>query len=259
MMNNLKLSFSQINLYLKCPMAFYFRYVERIKIPPSSALTLGSSFHKAMQYGFEEKIEKKRYPKSSLIKEVFSDTFDKLKNETEWKKEEKPGKLKDEGIMTTGIYYNNNAKKMKPKVVETRFEVEAENKDEEMRYNIILIPDLITEDEMIVDFKSKRRSPGQKAGLDTYLQLLLYSLGYIKEYGKKPKLLRTDYIIFKKDPAIITYKKKPSNDDYNNLLNTIDNVAKAIENEIFYINPNCSFCSPDYCGYWKFCMKGKKI
>jgi len=240
-------------------MAFYFRYVERLKIPPSSSIALGSSFHNAVEFGLERKLIKNRFPKVEIIKEVFSDSFDKLKKDVEWKKDEKPGKLKDLGIITTEKYYEHKAKKLKPKVIETELKIDMKNEEEGREYEVILIPDLITNDEAIVDFKLKRRSPGKKIGLDTYLQLLLYSLGYMKEYKTKPKILRTDYVICKTVPEYLSYKTKPEVEGFNNLLLTVDNVAKAIENEIFYVNPNCQFCSPDYCGYWNLCMGKKKI
>ncbi|TVS08767.1 MAG: hypothetical protein EA424_28175, partial [Planctomycetaceae bacterium] len=40
---------SRLNLWLKCPLAFKLRYVDRIRVPPSPALFLGKRVHDALE------------------------------------------------------------------------------------------------------------------------------------------------------------------------------------------------------------------
>ena len=51
------LSYSSINLYLTCPAAWRFRYVEKPTVPKSVNLVFGSAFHEAVENYVGERTE----------------------------------------------------------------------------------------------------------------------------------------------------------------------------------------------------------
>ena len=52
------LSPSQINMYLRCPAAYKYRYVDGLILPPKAALTRGKSVHKGQEHNYNQKINK---------------------------------------------------------------------------------------------------------------------------------------------------------------------------------------------------------
>ena len=43
---------SQINMFLRCPAQWKFRYVDRIIAPPKSSLVQGKAYHKALETNY---------------------------------------------------------------------------------------------------------------------------------------------------------------------------------------------------------------
>ena len=62
------LSVSQVNMYLRCPLQYMFRYIEGLKLPPKSAMTLGKSIHFGIEGNYRQKIDSHK----DLPKEVKS-------------------------------------------------------------------------------------------------------------------------------------------------------------------------------------------
>jgi len=50
------LSVSKIRMYLRCPLQYYYRYCEGLKVPPDSGLTLGKSVHAGIEANYSQKI-----------------------------------------------------------------------------------------------------------------------------------------------------------------------------------------------------------
>ncbi|MDP2704259.1 MAG: PD-(D/E)XK nuclease family protein, partial [bacterium] len=79
-------SISQLLTYQKCPLHYKFRYIDGLKIPPRSVMTLGSSVHAALEHNFRQKIKSHEDLKVNDVLDAFSDSFDLAKPETLWDK-----------------------------------------------------------------------------------------------------------------------------------------------------------------------------
>ena len=181
------------------------------------------------------------------LKERFSFHWAEESKETTFKKDEKTGELKDEGIKLISKYLEDIAPTVNPKEVERKFELRFQN----VPYTLVGIIDLIEENGTIVDLKCSKKSPNQ-ADIDRDIQLTAYQIGYKSMYGKDPEGLRFDYVVRNKAAKTVQCKTERTPEDLNRFLKLVGHVSKAIENDIYYPNESM-MCS--CCGYGKLCKK----
>jgi len=244
------LSASQINTYLRCPMQYYYRYTRDLKLPPKSVLTLGSSVHAGIAHNYSQKKKSKRDLKIKTILDVYSQSFDLGAKETEWKEDEKPGKVKDQGVDLLNVYHENISPKIQPMEVEQKYEVDFPNVD----YTFLGYIDLIDDKKRIIDHKTIARTPSS-IGSDHRLQLTGYALAYRASTGKKERAVRADYMVKNCTAKTVSIEEKIKEGDINRLLKLMAYVAKAIKEKLFYPQPHNFMCSAKNCGYWEICHK----
>jgi RecB family exonuclease len=243
---NKHLSITQIKMFLRCPLQYFFRYKQGIKLPPNSSMTMGRCVHKAIEDLYKKKIEKKEMTEEET-KERFSSHWAEESKETEFKRDETSGELKDEGIKLISKYLEDIAPTVKPKELEKRFELEFEN----VPYTLVGIIDLIEVDGTIVDHKCSKRSPNQ-GEIDRDIQLSAYQIAYRSLYGQDPKGLRYDYVVRNKTPKTVQCQTMRSQASLERFLKLVGHVSKAIEQDIDYPNESM-MCS--CCGYKAICKK----
>lgn len=237
------LSVTQVKMFLQCPLKYYFRYKEGIEVKPNSSLTMGRSVHKAIEEFYRKRMKGER----ADIGELFSFFWSEESKETEFKKEENPGALKDEGVRLVQKYAEEIAPTIKPREIEKEFELIFAN----VAYTLKGIIDLIEEDGTIVDHKCSKRSPSQ-ADIDRDIQLTAYQLGYRSLNNQDPAGLRLDYIVRNKTPKALQCWTERKQKDLDRFLKLLGYVSKAIEQDIYYPNEGM-LCG--MCGYREMCQK----
>lgn len=50
------LSVSQISMYLRCSLQYWFRYIQGIKAPPNLKLTVGKAGHEGLEFENRQKV-----------------------------------------------------------------------------------------------------------------------------------------------------------------------------------------------------------
>ncbi len=266
-------SISQLLTYLKCPLHYYFRYIEGLKIPPRSAMILGTSVHAALEHNFKQKIESKKDLKVNDLLDVYSTSFDLAKPETLWEKDENPSEIKDSGIDLVRAYHTGKDKKGEPMIfrefnpstrkyekriikplsptiqpimVEEPFEVKFEN---DVDYIFVGRMDLVDDKYRIRDTKTSAKSPTQDQ-VDTDLQMTAYSLGFRVKTGRVEKSLVMDYLVKNHFPKLMSVETKRTDDDIQRLLKILAQISGAIDKGVFYCSCNPIFCNANNCGYW---------
>lgn len=237
---------TQLNMYLRCPAQYYFRYIEGMILPPKSALTKGKAVHKGQEVNYKQKIETQEDMKLSDIQEVVAAEFESLAPETEWEKEEDPGKVKDETISLASLYHTEVAPKVQPMLVEE--EVLIDIPGGQLKGYI----DLVDMQEYIRDTKTTARTPSQDV-IEKSLQLSAYSLAYRKEMDRPEKGVKLDYLVNTKTPKIVTLEGSRTEQDLQRFINIATKVMDAINKQVFYPNQDNFMCSEKDCGYWKIC------
>lgn len=243
------ISVSQINTYIRCPVQYYYRYIEGLIIPPSAAITRGKSVHAGNELNYRQKMETHEDLPLSEVQEYVSATFDEQAKETDFQGEDK-GKVKDATISLATLYHEEVAPAVQPKAVEEQVEVAFEGED----YTLLGYIDLIDQNGVIRDTKTAGRTPNESV-LQDNLQLAGYSMMYRTLTGEEEKGVALDYLVANKTPKHVQLKAQVDDAQRTRFLRTMDAVVKAIKAEVYYPNPNNTLCSPKHCGYWEVCHK----
>jgi putative RecB family exonuclease len=241
------LSVTQLKMYLRCPLQYKFRYIDELKIPPSSEITLGKSIHTTLEENYKQKINTRQNLSLEYITDVFSDIWERSIKDTFFSEDEKPGKIKDEGIKLVKTYHENIAPNIQPAYVEREFNLPLAGLD----YTLKGFIDLIDEHGVIIDHKTTKRLMQENVVVND-LQLTAYAFAYRLLEKRQEKGLRFDVMVRTKQPKIQQITTTRSEHDINRLFRIIKHVSKAIESELFYpnVNPMCPAC-----GYSSLCKK----
>lgn len=125
-LNNLTISDSMVNSYMRCARAFEYRYIKNLKIAPSWAIT-GRSAHAAEEANYKQKLESFKDLSVADAKDIAATEFDAaLVNPTDeiiWDKDEHPGMAKDRTVIGVETYHLNIAPQVQPILVEEKVEL----------------------------------------------------------------------------------------------------------------------------------------
>lgn len=271
------LSISQVNMYLRCPAQYRFRYVEDHKRPPAVPMALGTSGHAALETTHHHIVDHDIPATNEEVLDSFSDKWAEISQQVEDWEGEKPGQLKDKGLALVRLYNDKLAPKVKPHV-----DGKVRGIEKEFKITVAGVPMLgyidlidtnaavafssaelqlmkdqgreIPEDlrSAVVDFKFKGKSM-TRAEVDGSLQLTLYSL------ATGVYAVRFDQLLKTKVPQIKRASSTRTKQDHVWLQRVVREVAEAISKGAF---PPCSpdswICSPRWCGYFSEC-RGKKL
>lgn len=249
------LSVSQINMWLRCPLQFMFRYDEGIKIPPGAVMTLSKSVHAGIESNYTQKIESHKDISQDEVLDHFNTSFNHLKHETLWLKYEKPGDFRNEGQGCSKAYYSEIATKTQPAQVETKFRVEFENFDRPL----VGVIDLIDEPGTLRDTKTSGKAPSimDKETQEAH-QFTAYTLGYHQTYKKLPSKIQCD-VIFRSTktlkPRTKSFPTSRTPQQISRFLKTMAMVNKAIEAKAYYPCAPSWICTPRWCGFFDLCHK----
>jgi CRISPR/Cas system-associated exonuclease Cas4 (RecB family) len=227
-----------------------------LKIPPSGNMTLGKTVDSALDFNYKFKIVERKDRKTNEVLDFYSTEFDQKKPDTEWKEDEDPGEVKDNGVRVLTEYQETVSPKLQPIMSQ-----------KEVGFNIPDLPvpivgfiDVIDDQYTVIDNKVKGKSPSKdKDGLylpteSEKVQMSIYSLG-LHEEGIKPKELRIDSMVTNKKPLVVQAKVIPTSADKSYLIKVIEQMSQLIALEIFMPNRQGNMCSRKNCGFADHCMK----
>ena len=240
-------SFSQANMYQRCPKQYEFRYIEDIVRPPSVSLIWGSSEHIALELNNNHKVETKEDLPADDVVECFCDTFDsKAKEISEWEGQTKDSVI-EKGTALTKEYMEIVAPEIQPEVVEQEFRITIPVDDDEVEvlgYIDLEQPDITS------DYKVVGKTKTQ-ADTDSDLQLPLYDMVTNKGKAEFICLVKT------KKPKIVRVATEITQQRKDWAVYTLGEIAKAVSAGVFPpCNPAEWCCSEKWCGYWYMC-RGK--
>jgi len=242
------ISVTQLKMYLRCPLQYFFRYGCDLKIPPTGDMTLGRTIHQTLGDNYRQKLESRRDLPISDVTDIFSDYWEREIQETVFRPDEKPGELKDQGVELLTAYHENIAPAVQPVEVEREFLIDTGVTELPLKGYI----DLIDEQGIIIDHKTSKRSyPPNSAEKD--LQLTAYALAYRTLYGENESGVRLDVMVRNKQPKIQQLSGQRTIEDIKRFLRIARQVERGIKNEVYYPNEGymCNICGYyDMCGKW---------
>lgn len=262
------LSISQVELYQKCPMQFYYRYILGKRSPPGIASVQGTSIHAAVETGYRHSMDKHELPPLELSLDSYSDALDKgVTSDVVWADEDSDdeigsskdkGKVKDQGVKLLETWHKKKLPKVTPKAVEKSFIttfagipvvgvvdlIDRINKPLDPNADPAVLHPLL---DAVVDNKVVGKKYAQSA-VDNKLQMTVYA------HASGLSQQRYDLFVKTKTPKLEEMLTSRNEKDIRWAVKTFMEVAKAISAGIF---PMCSTeswaCNPKWCGYWSIC------
>ena len=246
-MNRQYISYSQLNMYSRCGMQYYYRYAEKIILPPEIALVKGHSVHYGIEINSTQKVETRRDMPKKDIMEISVMEYEHSIEGAEATADDK-GAGKDSVAVLSGLYADEVSPTIQPVHVEKSIDVTLEGV-----IPIKTIIDCIDDQGNLRDYKTAGKKKVQK-DIDDSLQFTLYHIAYLQEYGKEPASLKMDVLIDKKTPEYQILESKRSIENGILAVRKIHAVVDALQKEVFLPAPEGSWiCSPQYCGYYRMC------
>jgi putative RecB family exonuclease len=182
-----KLSYSKISTYERCPLAFHLQYEERVPTGRTPALSFGESLHQALHRFHDRPV-----PVPPSLGELWA-ILDDVWDPEGYTAESEEAQYRQHARQVLARYYQDNAASYRiPAALEYRFRIEIEG------VGVSGVIDRM--DRMpggsyeIIDYKTNRRLPAQ-AQIDGDLQLSLYALAAREVWGIEPERLTLYYLL----------------------------------------------------------------
>jgi len=230
---DLRLSYSAISTYEKCPLSYRYQYVDRIEVKPSPYLSFGRSLHAALEWLYGRQV-----PEPPPLEELHTYLDTCWDGEGFEGPEEEKIFLNHAHEVLERFYERNMPHFRLPVAVEERFE---------MTMNGYIISGVIDRVDRhsdgsyeIIDYKTNRRMP-KLDQLREDLQLPIYQLACREVWGISASKLTFYYLITNQ-----RYSTKPHNpESMSRILQKLDNIASRIRSGDFPATPNqlCPWCS----------------
>lgn len=250
------LSASSVSTYIKCPLRWKRRYIDREYEPPSGALILGSAVHAAESEADSIQIDTGGRPDTIVVQDAFSDEWDDRseREEVDWGKD-KPGDLKDVGVKAIAAYDREIAPSIQPVTAEREIRLDFAHVDWQFHGYL----DLEEADGAIVDRKV-RGSKMSSAAADTELAVAPYMLARRAE-GNPAPVFRFHTMVKAKAPYAEIVPTVRTDKQLDAFVDRLYGIAAEIH---WRVNtgvwsgavPGSWWCSDRFCGFWDSCPMG---
>ncbi|MEZ5941148.1 MAG: PD-(D/E)XK nuclease family protein [Planctomycetaceae bacterium] len=251
-------SYSAINQYLRCPLQYYFQRILKLPQPTvSSGLVLGSSIHNALAV-YHRYLMENQEPVEQQIRQEFFETwaFTSSKQTVEYRPKESVDDLMDQGLLLLQLYMD--APRPQGIVgVEKRFLVPIRNsRGEYLDTPLLAFMDLVSQEGdslKVTELKTSGRAYGEFE-VASSLQATCYVNATLETFDEMP-VVEYAVLVKTKTPKLQRLKTARTEEDLGRLGDVVQNVERAVANEIFYpveTPLNCSTCSyRQECQQWK--------
>ncbi|KKW10891.1 MAG: hypothetical protein UY49_C0012G0009, partial [Microgenomates group bacterium GW2011_GWC1_49_7] len=222
------LSYSQLDTFTTCPLQYKYRYILRIPVPPSAALTFGDAMHKTVR-AFYELVREGKHPTKETLLRLLDDHWSRLG----YRDKQYEEKMRHRGReLLSGFYEKGYDPKVIPAALEEPFKIKITptltlgGKID----RIDQLPDGTTE---IIDYKTGTAPKSRDVSRD--LQLTVYAMA-----GASEKVIVSFYF-FEGQEKISSRRTR---EELEKAKRDILEKAKQIEQSDFAPTPgkHCDFC-----------------
>lgn len=256
---------SSLSLLFKCGIAYEFRYVKGLKIPPNASMISGSGTHKSIEFNLNNKIKTKKFLPIDEAQDIARDEVKNLWNQGVRLSEdeavsgvkEAKGNAVDKAIALSALHHKEVAPVLNPTEVESEFVLELEN----YPYDVAGKIDIIEDVKSVRDTKTSGKSPNKNSA-DISDQLTMYYLAQKIKNKTAPEHLYLDYLYQtpkNKTCKNVTIPTERDDSDVKVLLALIEQSMKILKSGIFTPAPSDFWmCSKKWCGYFEICPYSRK-
>lgn len=227
----MRLSYSSISTYKKCPMAYRFQYVEKRPTAPSPALSFGQSVHEALRWFYD-------VPTCDPCSaEKLLDYLDECWVSDGYASREEETRYYFQARSVLELFYRNNIDEFRlPIALEQRFSIDLGFCN--LTGIIDRVDKLPSGDFEIIDYKTNRRLPPARI-LSRDLQLPLYHLASERTWEISPSRVTFYYLMMNHRHSMVVTPQR-----LESVLEEIESVAESIGRGDFEPrkNPLCPWC-----------------
>ncbi len=241
------ISGSRLLKYLHCPRSYFYAYVMREYRLPTSALTRGIAFHNTTKKNFRQKHGTHEDLPANDLKAYYAADFDTI--ETDFGDDDR-GQILDSGIAALEKYQEIISPEIQPVEVEEAFVMRFRQVDYTYQGKIDLVDQVF-----LREIKTSARGVNV-VKKDHWVQMAGYACAYRKRTQNPNLKTRIDYAVCTlKNPRVASFEIEITESDERCFLNLVAQVAKGIENEVWFHNRIDNYCSRRFCSYWRECEK----
>ena len=256
---------SSLGLLFKCGIAYEFRYVKGLKIPPNASMISGSGTHKSIEKNLINKINNEKFLPIDEAKDIARDETKNLWNQGVRLSEDEAvsgvkkakGDTIDKAVALSALHYEKVAPALNPTEVESEFILELEK----YPYDIAGKIDIIEGNKSVRDTKTSGKCPNKNSA-DISDQLTMYYLAQKIKNGTAPENLYLDYLYQtpkNKTCKNITIPTTRDDEDLKVLLALIEQAMFVLKKGAFTpASPDFWMCSKKWCGYFGICKYSRK-
>lgn len=236
----MKLSYSTISSYQKCPLSYKFQYIDKLPTKKSPDLSFGSSLHKALHFMYAVPT-----PNPPSLDEVLNALVEGWESDSYADEVDEQNRL-DYACQVIEQFYAANAEHFcVPVAVEYRFSIEIEG------VQIVGVIDRV--DKLpsggfeIIDYKTNKRLPSREQ-VERDLQLSIYHMAAEQIWGISPEKLSLYFLL-----PNLKMSATRSPEQLAQTREEILRVAQGISDGSFPAteNPLCHWCNFKlYCPYF---------
>lgn len=249
-------SASAINTYLKCPLKWKRRYVDREYEPPSGAMILGSSIGAAEGFADQLVVDGEPRPSTEDVLDLYAAEFDERadRGDVDWAGEN-AGDIKDHGVLAVKAYERDIVPSIEPVSVEREFQLTFDGVDWGFKGYL----DLEEADGGVVDRKVRKSKLGQ-ADADGDLQPTAYLLARRSE-GNPATGFRYHTLVKTKTPYAEIVPTARTDRQLDAFIDRLYQIAAEIHWRLDADNwagavPGSWWCSHRFCGFYDSCPMG---
>jgi len=245
----MRISYSALEAFRRCPAKFKFQYIDKIKTPKSRDALFGTLIHKTLKILHEPALT---IPTEEEILKFFANSWDN----SIYPNEQEAAAVFAQGIKILKDYYAKNyPANFNVVALETMFEVPIKGGDELHLITgkidrVDKTPDGLFE---VIDYKTAKKMPSQEA-VEKDLQLAVYHLGLANRWPsiiKEKRPVKVSLYYLKHGEKLSSLRQASAIDEtQENMLKIIKGVSLAQKEEKFDPKPN-PLC--DWCEYQRFC------
>ena len=258
----MRTSYSSIECFRNCPLKYKYQNIDKIKAPKNIDALFGSSIHNSLKFMFQRG---PLYPTLDQIIDFFRTVWEqkKLPMDAEALDSSAETVYYKEGISLLEKFYKNNPPWNYNVVdMESRFEFEIDDPKTGEKHTLSGIMDRIDKNAdggfEIIDYKTKRKMPGQKE-IDNDLQMSIYQLGLVKKWPHiDANKIKLSFYFLKHGEKISTVRTKEQVEETRNfILETIRDINEKIKDGNNFPPTPSPLC--DWCEYRQMCPMWKHL
>jgi DNA helicase-2/ATP-dependent DNA helicase PcrA len=240
------LSYSQVETFDRCPLQYKYRYILKIPVPTSAALSFGDTIHRTL-HAFFEKVQQKEYTDKSVVLKIYQDLW----RSEGYRDKDYEEKMKQHGVFLLEEFYDKGFdRKIHVLALEQPFKVKI-TPTLTLGGKIDRI-DRTEEGKLeIIDYKTgsapKKRDPSEDMQLSVYA-LAAYEQGV---YGEKVENILVSFYFLEGQQKISGTRNK---EQLEKVKQSVSDTAEQISVSSFAPKPgkHCDFCEFRLiCEAWK--------